>query len=1249
MLISEQSQLSFVSFITFMAISIGNGFQQKSSKEPAVNTSLQHFDSLSSHKSCSLLRPSVLSANIHSSSTFHRIRLFKLSIAQTETKLLVTMSGRFRPLIKAVLGLVGASTVVQQVGFNVDPIVFAPVEDAVIELATLPGSEVFNSSVPYMTVDYVPSYLKPLANRFFNVDFGLLLFTVLLFYWVFDSLRDHYIKHGATAAANAILHGSSQSNDGVDRIQDSLVSTAMRLVEHAWPLFAKHNFLRDVKEFSVNEEVLIRKSQQRYQEIIKRQALQFTDLLKSLSNHYTSVAAEMWKSIQDKDAQILVFEEKEKTLTSKVNMLEIKLADVTGEKWDVQERLDACNGQLDMANDNLEKQKEINVKIQKCLDAKTQEFDETDKDLRLTRGKLATANADCSKLEKSEREAKARCSQHKNALDAAKEEISQLKHDEHVQQRKNRDHDHKVSMMQQTIDDGRADRTNLQRSNEALKEENQQLSFQNKALESDNQTLSTHNATLHADNDQQASRIKTLENDKSESNSEHKAELARREEQAGNAAAEWHEKNERNEATIRSLESVNADKSQVLDEIHSQLAAVTHQKALEKASFESQKSKLSERLNEADRKNEAHVRETEQVHQRLRVEIDELKAQISTLQDSSTQISGEGDTVEDNTIFKGAGTVAHLDTSPGNIVNIPSKSSTLTVDDAAPISDDNPRTDAGETSEEVGASMTNENESNATNNDTQSLHNGDMQRCEDDIPTAMDTDGAPTGANDPLMEYNNVHQYGPEAQVRPEAGTEGPTVDTSMERSIDNSRDTDMQEGGIVVETTGGDAPIGNLPVSKVNDAAVEAMAIDGKEPSHVPRLATNAVINASPNGRQVAFTFEKPASSSDGTPLDWTSLRSPLTNRATDWKLNWKLDLGDKNQSGGKNSTFTFTQAAPSGYGGPLDWDHPPPLVTNREIDLSFDLGNQKEAKCKGVRKAAEDEESLSRKQSKTTDFVPNPPISNDDTSGMDEDEKFFHAAKRYQDYLMDPKNLFPLIDAHVMAHGDAEAAKKKADEEKRLSAARSSPFHTDKPKQDLPPESPKPTLPWTRVVQNAPDPLFAVSPKAAPYIPPHGRVILNSIQASTWIPPSLRPQPSMGVMRPPSSEPRLGIPLIGPPEDGQSSLESETEDEKPKEEQAEAFDTVNPTSTAPTESGEPVTDGGTSSRKIKQNRRSTQRRNRKKWADKLPEYNQIAAPDTGNFSGPANQETTNEPLDDLDRAAQEALEAAFDEMEKR
>ncbi|KAL8648464.1 MAG: hypothetical protein Q9210_004975 [Variospora velana] len=49
------------------------------------------------------------------------------------------MSGRTKTLAKAISGLVGATSVVPQVGFDLDPIIFAPLEDAVLEILTLSG------------------------------------------------------------------------------------------------------------------------------------------------------------------------------------------------------------------------------------------------------------------------------------------------------------------------------------------------------------------------------------------------------------------------------------------------------------------------------------------------------------------------------------------------------------------------------------------------------------------------------------------------------------------------------------------------------------------------------------------------------------------------------------------------------------------------------------------------------------------------------------------------------------------------------------------------------------------------------------------------------------------------------------------------------------------------------------------------------------------------------------------------------
>ncbi|KAI4113089.1 MAG: hypothetical protein LQ345_005861 [Seirophora villosa] len=90
------------------------------------------------------------------------------------------MSGRGRTLVKAICGLVGATSVVPQVGFNVDPIVFAPVEDALMDI--LEGGDGSGVVFPFLeaAAEHGVLVAKSLFQSALRTNWWPLLFVLLL-------------------------------------------------------------------------------------------------------------------------------------------------------------------------------------------------------------------------------------------------------------------------------------------------------------------------------------------------------------------------------------------------------------------------------------------------------------------------------------------------------------------------------------------------------------------------------------------------------------------------------------------------------------------------------------------------------------------------------------------------------------------------------------------------------------------------------------------------------------------------------------------------------------------------------------------------------------------------------------------------------------------------------------------------------------------------------------------------------------
>ncbi|KAL9011888.1 MAG: hypothetical protein Q9173_003308 [Seirophora scorigena] len=92
------------------------------------------------------------------------------------------MSGRGRTLVKAISGLVGVTSVIPQVGFNVDPVVFAPVEDALIDIIALQDGDDGDGIFPLLeaAVEQGAFFLKFLFQSALQTNWWPLIFGLLL-------------------------------------------------------------------------------------------------------------------------------------------------------------------------------------------------------------------------------------------------------------------------------------------------------------------------------------------------------------------------------------------------------------------------------------------------------------------------------------------------------------------------------------------------------------------------------------------------------------------------------------------------------------------------------------------------------------------------------------------------------------------------------------------------------------------------------------------------------------------------------------------------------------------------------------------------------------------------------------------------------------------------------------------------------------------------------------------------------------
>ncbi|KAL8933843.1 MAG: hypothetical protein Q9216_006188 [Gyalolechia sp. 2 TL-2023] len=103
------------------------------------------------------------------------------------------MSGRVRSLFKAVSGILGVTTVLPQVGVDLDPVIMSPIEDLVFGMITLPaGASMSPSSLTNSIPAFVQPYLSKTNGVLANLEFIFFLLLLFCVYWLFNQSRDYF-------------------------------------------------------------------------------------------------------------------------------------------------------------------------------------------------------------------------------------------------------------------------------------------------------------------------------------------------------------------------------------------------------------------------------------------------------------------------------------------------------------------------------------------------------------------------------------------------------------------------------------------------------------------------------------------------------------------------------------------------------------------------------------------------------------------------------------------------------------------------------------------------------------------------------------------------------------------------------------------------------------------------------------------------------------------------------------------------
>ncbi|KAL8939450.1 MAG: hypothetical protein Q9211_002744 [Gyalolechia sp. 1 TL-2023] len=1259
------------------------------------------------------------------------------------------MAGRIRPLCKAIFGVLGLTTVLPQVGVDIDPVIVSSIEEAVVGLTTLPAGPILNTSLMQAAgTTFIHPFLLKTTGFLEKFDFTLLLFLLLGLYYLFDLSRNYFF-------------GSNDTNTSSPEV----------MLHH--------------RSNSVGRPAPSRKTRKQKPKGTRQPHSPHMWIIRWWKKKYIAAVRKTRALKRDIDITTAKLHETEKNLVVEVAALRIEVATVKTQKQSVEDQLEASDGKLHKAYDELREHRKRNNEMQTELN--TQESLRIQADsILLDKQRYAR---DAYEHEQTIADLRKKANQQKLANNDLEVRMAEISKDKSTHERKARD-------LQQTLN-GVYDKLAHQSSelevfrtgkDEAMAPNNQQHAAEKKALESRNEALANQIRILEEARRNDAEHIKsikTLEKQNSDEIARLQKELASRDEK------------------IVDLEN----EQDLVDAMHSD--------TLEEK--ENQLNEAAEKLADLTRKHEL----AEQEKARLNEQVQGLETRLTAVQHSAEQVGGE----DRDTVSANAGSACHeptkilpadpiptqtapVDTAPADastaeIVPAYPKPTVIVQADSIPTetappdttpadastarivpaghehteivqADSTPTKTAPANTTPVDASEvetmpaqidtsfnpgTNANPEDKAHDDPTAVANSSAlsHTADDTTPIAVSTGsvhvdvpnvdvdvddhGNPVSDSNILLsamqklditgnttsdtqpidftsfgnEFNQGHwstdwtyfaneldrldlqnfqdalgdydpmelgvghnEWNPEQLLddmllfdsnydQPSGGDEqmelgGDQNEAYAGQSLDDMLDINYGYTGMDYHPT--DAPSNAEPfgdndpmmecggneetddpmdqetiaepasceqdtvpgaladiVDDNSPTAEDAKPVDSRDDMSVPEtpgLAPDVVAEHGPDGLQAVVTSENPPQPDGSEHSTWDSSIPSLET----------------------TGMFTFGQAPPKNHGRPINWVRRSSPITNWETDPNLD--DEKPGTTKAVRKFSDDEESTAKKQAKTAESVSDPPPVKLDTTGLSEDEKYSQLVESQVAFHSDPKNFMPLVEAHIKAHDEAVEATKKAEEEKRLAARIVSPFSDDKPKPQPLPIPPKHPFPFTRIVDNSASLPYWPPIKAAPYIPPHGRVSLGTQHTPARTLPVLGPRPGVGVDELPIGPPMpafmrgstvtdpgfsptnpmytpklsTAIPLIGPPKDDQSGSEGDDDDQN--HQQASAPVVEDSQSQAPAEADGPPKDER--SRKTKQNQRS-RRRQKQKREQKMAAGDEKPATDGGDGPGPDNE----------------------------
>lgn len=408
------------------------------------------------------------------------------------------MSGKCRSLATAVFGVLFGS-VVQQAGFDLDPTVFAPMEDAIADLIVMSTSSSNGLlTLPSPTSGYGPSITPTfLQNRLpNNIDLGSIFLMFLIACHVIAGIYAYFLRTRASKTAAMVTQRRNTNNAKAHLIHDF----ANFALYHVW-------LWGQIYQLITHLQAAVRRDQQKHHNIINRLHHQYQGLLRQAEAKAFEVMTEMWQLMQQDDRRI-------KELVNAAHQRSSELVSVKGElqaayedKQSVQGKLSDCEQQMGQVQDELSNQKNDKTIMRDRLDEQTQQNQKLEDNLIIetqARSKISEelkqntkylgVITESHKDEKSklglqlqaEREAKAQLQSKVKELD---EREAQRRHELDILKNQH-------GSLQSEKEKILAEKAALEREKAKLAEENAMLQMENRQYVKTNEELQNDNATL---------------------------------------------------------------------------------------------------------------------------------------------------------------------------------------------------------------------------------------------------------------------------------------------------------------------------------------------------------------------------------------------------------------------------------------------------------------------------------------------------------------------------------------------------------------------------------------------------------------------------------------------------------------------------------------------------------------------------------------------------------------------------------